>query len=140
MGNDLKKVINQRYSHVEIDIDGIFKMILLLAKKKYAALTIGSNINDLKKETKGLDLVRRDWCDLSKEMGQCVFLGSDMIRVSRLTSFAYGPSSDVCWMKSCLVSQDKRWCLAFTAILLRWATRSSPASTFFCLTKHLMVG
>lgn len=34
MGNDLKKVINQRYSHVEIDIDGIFKMILLLAKKK----------------------------------------------------------------------------------------------------------
>jgi len=34
MGNDLKKVINGRYSHVEIDIDGIFKMILLLAKKK----------------------------------------------------------------------------------------------------------
>ncbi|ELR17510.1 DNA polymerase (pol2), putative [Acanthamoeba castellanii str. Neff] len=72
MGNDLKKVINQRYSHVEIDIDGIFKMILLLAKKKYAALTIGNDINDVKKEMKGLDLVRRDWCDLSKEMGQRV--------------------------------------------------------------------
>jgi DNA polymerase alpha subunit A len=35
-------------------------------------LTIGNDINDVKKEMKGLDLVRRDWCDLSKEMGQRV--------------------------------------------------------------------
>jgi DNA polymerase alpha subunit A len=39
---------------------------------QYAALTVGNDINDVKKEMKGLDLVRRDWCDLSKEMGQRV--------------------------------------------------------------------
>ncbi len=61
----------QRYTHVEIDIDGILKKMLLLRKKKYAALTVATNDpSKTKKEVKGLDLVRREWCDLSKEVGK----------------------------------------------------------------------
>lgn len=59
---------------MELEIDGLFKSMLLLKKKKYAALVYSENngVVRLQKETKGLDLVRRDWCPLSKEVGNYV--------------------------------------------------------------------
>jgi DNA polymerase alpha subunit A len=80
LGKQLKDKVNQtniarnnQKSKLEIEIDGIFETLLLLKKKKYAAKRIverpdGSVIKIIDK--KGLDLVRRDWCDLSKEMGE----------------------------------------------------------------------
>jgi len=73
MGIIIKKKVNEKYRLLEIDIDGIFKTILLLKKKKYASLKV-KNLNDLSNpefvaEYKGLDLVRRDWCGLSKTVG-----------------------------------------------------------------------
>ena len=52
---------------------GIFKSMLLLKKKKYAALVINEHANGTityDKEMKGLDLVRRDWCGVSKDTGE----------------------------------------------------------------------
>lgn len=75
MGKKLKIEVNQLYKCLEIEIDGVFKSLLLLKKKKYAALKIeGFNSNEQKivKELKGLDMVRRDWCDLSKQVGNFV--------------------------------------------------------------------
>ena len=56
-------------------MDGVFKPLLLLKKKKYASLKI-DNFEEIlrnpdakpifKREVKGLDMVRRDWCNLSK--------------------------------------------------------------------------
>jgi DNA polymerase alpha subunit A len=49
--------------------------MLLLNKKKYAALMINENKDGTvtyTKETKGLDLVRRDWCELSQDAGNFV--------------------------------------------------------------------
>ena len=47
--------------------------MLLLKKKKYAALVItdkaGQPDEVTKIELKGLDMVRRDWCPLSKNIG-----------------------------------------------------------------------
>ena len=40
MGNKLKHEVNQLYKCLEIEIDGIFKSMLLLKKKKYAALVV----------------------------------------------------------------------------------------------------
>lgn len=49
----------------------MFKRMLLLKKKKYAALTVNpDNELDTKKELKGLDIVRRDWSQLAKEAGK----------------------------------------------------------------------
>eukprot|EP00026_Physarum_polycephalum_P000493 Phypoly_transcript_00494.p1 GENE.Phypoly_transcript_00494~~Phypoly_transcript_00494.p1 ORF type:complete len:1064 (+),score=166.17 Phypoly_transcript_00494:1336-4527(+) len=75
VGNKLKKEINKLFNKLEIDIDGIFKSILLQKKKKYAALVVtqgpdGKEI--VKKQVKGLDMVRRDWCELSRLMGNAV--------------------------------------------------------------------
>eukprot|EP00727_Mastigamoeba_balamuthi_P013067 m51a1_g8383 dna polymerase alpha catalytic subunit, putative (668) ;mRNA; f:185495-193832 len=61
--------INSHHRSMEIDIDNVFRRMLLLTKKKrYAALEAVSG----QRQMKGLDLVRRDWCDISKEAGQFV--------------------------------------------------------------------
>lgn len=71
----VKAEVNKLYKLLEIDIDGVFKSLLLLKKKKYAALVV-ENLGDgrysLKQELKGLDIVRRDWCDLAKDCGKYV--------------------------------------------------------------------
>lgn len=87
----LKKEINRLFRRssgqriLEVDIDGIFKSFLIHSKKKYAAMTL-SNFDEVvnnarmvvagelqpkfKLEVKGLDFVRRDWCNLTKTIGK----------------------------------------------------------------------
>ncbi|XP_043713999.1 DNA polymerase alpha catalytic subunit [Telopea speciosissima] len=63
--------VNKKYRCLEIDLDGIYKRMLLLKKKKYAAVKVqfkdGMPYEVI--ERKGLDMVRRDWSLLSKEVG-----------------------------------------------------------------------
>ncbi|KAA8547110.1 hypothetical protein F0562_003539 [Nyssa sinensis] len=63
--------VNKKYRCLEIDLDGLYKRMLLLKKKKYAAVKVqfkdGSPYEVI--ERKGLDMVRRDWSLLSKELG-----------------------------------------------------------------------
>jgi DNA polymerase alpha subunit A len=72
IGQDFKRAVNKRYRLLEIEIDGLFKKMLLLKKKKYAALILeekdGKTSYTLEK--KGLDIVRRDWCGLSHEVSE----------------------------------------------------------------------
>ncbi|CAB4018703.1 DNA polymerase alpha catalytic subunit-like, partial [Paramuricea clavata] len=75
LGNKVKNEVNKLYKLLEIDIDGVFKSMLLLKKKKYAAITVQALDNGTfheSKETKGLDIVRRDWCQLAKDAGNYV--------------------------------------------------------------------
>ncbi|XP_030612414.1 DNA polymerase alpha catalytic subunit isoform X3 [Archocentrus centrarchus] len=75
LGNKVKAEVNKLYKLLEIDIDGVFKSLLLLKKKKYAALVVehhGEGQYSVKQELKGLDIVRRDWCGLAKECGNYV--------------------------------------------------------------------
>ena len=68
----MKNEVNKLYRLLEIDIDGVFKSMLLLKKKKYAALNM-TKVGDkyvCNQELKGLDIVRRDWCMLAKEAGK----------------------------------------------------------------------
>lgn len=69
LAQKIKKAVNERYRLLEIELDGIFQKLLLLKKKKYAALIVEEERTDgtvvTRLETKGLDLVRRDWCQLS---------------------------------------------------------------------------
>lgn len=74
IGARIKRDVNKLYKLLEIELDNVFKSMLLLKKKKYAALVVKETDKDgklvLQTESKGLDLVRRDWCDLSKDLGQ----------------------------------------------------------------------
>lgn len=40
VGGEVKRQVNKRYRMLEIEIDGIFKCMLLLKKKKYAAVKL----------------------------------------------------------------------------------------------------
>jgi len=70
VGNEFKRAVNDRYKLLEIDIDNVFRRILLQAKKKYAAINLvevdGKFVE--KMEIKGLDMKRREYCALSKEV------------------------------------------------------------------------
>ena len=58
------------YRLLEIDIDGAYKSLLLLKKKKYAALAAEKDGDEIKtkREFKGLDIVRRDWSNIAREV------------------------------------------------------------------------
>ena len=68
----LKKAVNDRYKLLEIDLDAIFQRLLLLQKKKYAAIKVEDGTRTTT-EIKGLDMKRREYCALSKQVSQCVF-------------------------------------------------------------------
>ncbi|XP_057330411.1 DNA polymerase alpha catalytic subunit [Microplitis mediator] len=71
----IKNNVNKHYKMLELDIDGIFKYLLLYQKKKYAAVIINKLSNgeiQLNTEYKGLDIVRRDWCQLACDQGRII--------------------------------------------------------------------
>lgn len=91
IGDEFKVQVNERYKLLEIDTDNVFKRLLLHAKKKYAAMNAtidrktGKEISSL--EVKGLDMRRREYCPLSKEISTFVLqkLLSDMDPEEALT-------------------------------------------------------
>uniref|UniRef100_A0A0K8W209 DNA polymerase n=2 Tax=Bactrocera latifrons TaxID=174628 RepID=A0A0K8W209_BACLA len=76
IGNSIKQSVNKMYRQVELGIDGVFSCLLLLKKKKYAAMIVEKDpkTGALKKvqEQKGLDIVRRDWSQLAIMVGRIV--------------------------------------------------------------------
>ncbi|TFK51987.1 hypothetical protein OE88DRAFT_1658731 [Heliocybe sulcata] len=68
---EFKKAVNDRYKLLEIDLDGIFQRLLLLQKKKYAAIKVEDGTRT-STEVKGLDMKRREFCALSKNVSQYV--------------------------------------------------------------------
>jgi DNA polymerase alpha subunit A len=67
----LKKAVNDCYRLLEIDLDGVFQRLLLLQKKKYAAVKVEDGFRT-SMEVKGLDMKRREYCALSKTVSQYV--------------------------------------------------------------------
>ncbi len=65
--------MNKLYRLLELEIDGVYKSLLLLKKKKYAGLAVEElpgGKTKIRRELKGLDIVRRDWSELSKDAGK----------------------------------------------------------------------
>jgi DNA polymerase alpha subunit A len=80
IGSDFKKAVNERYRLLEIDIDAVFERMLLLQKKKYAARKVeevevmpsGEEKKKVTTEIKGLDMKRREYSALSKNVSSYV--------------------------------------------------------------------
>lgn len=72
-------------------MDGVFQRLLLLQKKKYAAIKVidGTSTST---EVKGLDMKRREYCALSKNVSQYVLLV--VYYDSWLTVFEVRPGAD----------------------------------------------
>lgn len=75
IGGNIKKAVNAIYKHVELDIDGVYQKLLLLKKKKYAAVGVtqkDGNQLEYSYEFKGLDIVRRDWSKIASNTGKII--------------------------------------------------------------------
>ena len=72
VAEQFKKLVNGRYKLLEIDLDGIFQRLLLLQKKKYAAVKVEDG-QRTSIEIKGLDMKRREYSLLSKNASKWVF-------------------------------------------------------------------
>ncbi|TRY76652.1 hypothetical protein TCAL_04076 [Tigriopus californicus] len=75
LGFKIKQEVNKMYKLLELDVDGVYRYMLLLKKKKYAAVTMerkpdGHLVTNT--ELKGLDIVRRDWSKLAADAGKVI--------------------------------------------------------------------
>ena len=66
IADEIKEEIQHKYNYLKLKVDGIFTKMLLVAKKKYAVMVYNQSNNTQHQEVKGLDMVRRDWCALTK--------------------------------------------------------------------------
>ncbi|GMR49316.1 hypothetical protein PMAYCL1PPCAC_19511 [Pristionchus mayeri] len=71
IAKEITELVNDKKSKIELKHEATFRRMLLLNKKKYAALAIQEN-GETKKELKGLDIVRRDWSMIAKTVGSDV--------------------------------------------------------------------
>jgi DNA polymerase alpha subunit A len=71
VARETQKELNRMWKLLEVGLDGIYCPLLLLNKKKYAALEVTERdgVVTKVKVRKGLDIVRRDWCVLAKRVG-----------------------------------------------------------------------
>uniref|UniRef100_A0A182PKC4 DNA polymerase n=1 Tax=Anopheles epiroticus TaxID=199890 RepID=A0A182PKC4_9DIPT len=75
IGAAIKQHVNKAYRCLELDVDGIYKYLLLLKKKKYAAVSISKKADGAfvcTQELKGLDIVRRDWSRIAVLAGNMI--------------------------------------------------------------------
>ncbi|GAA6024619.1 hypothetical protein JCM10207_001023 [Rhodosporidiobolus poonsookiae] len=86
IGEEFKKLINDKYKKLEIDRDAVFERMLLLNKKKYAARNVADDgkggPGEITTEIKGLDMKRREFSKLSKDASKDVL---DMILSAKAT-------------------------------------------------------
>lgn len=74
IGANIKKAVNSTYKNIELEIDGVYQKLLLLKKKKYAAVSVSQKLGVLEytHEYKGLDIVRRDWSKIASKTGTII--------------------------------------------------------------------
>lgn len=70
-GRMLKHEINRSFRSLEIDVEAIYTRMLLLQKKRYAAMRLIDPISrpgETTLEVKGVEVVRHDWCPIAREL------------------------------------------------------------------------
>jgi len=66
-GDGLAKLINKEIHHIlKMKIEGVFQTLLILSKKRYAGVCFEPTDNGWEENLimKGIETVRRDWCDI----------------------------------------------------------------------------
>lgn len=75
IGNNIANFLNEKFEgKLKIKVENIFKTLLILTKKRYAGWSFEKLDSTFKDEIvmKGIETVRRDWCDLVSETQEAV--------------------------------------------------------------------
>ena len=71
IAQELSMKISSKYRFLKLGVDYVFQKMLLVAKKKYAAMVyLGPGKTRIDK--KGLDMVRRDWSEVTKKLSEFI--------------------------------------------------------------------
>ena len=77
IGNDIASFVTSQLFGLELQFEKLFKTFLILTKKRYAGLSFERNKDGGWKdkiEMKGIETVRRDWCELVTETMMSVLI------------------------------------------------------------------
>jgi DNA polymerase I len=86
---EIEKEINKRTpQNIKMKLEGVFKKILLVTKKKYAGYLFESLDDKGKIVMKGIETVRRDWCPLVEEV-LSTFLEKILVKGSEKEAIDY---------------------------------------------------
>lgn len=69
-GKEVERLINREMRGImRMKIEGVFKSLLILSKKRYAGIAVEKMNSGYEEKLvmKGIETVRRDWCDLTTE-------------------------------------------------------------------------
>ena len=71
IGEEIEKVINDYYQgKMTVKIESVFKSFLIVSKKRYAGIAVEKTESGYKEKLvmKGIETVRRDWCNLTEKV------------------------------------------------------------------------
>jgi DNA polymerase I len=71
IGEEIERLINNSYQgKMTVKIEGVFKSFLIIAKKRYAGVSVEKDGEKLKERIvmKGIETVRKDWCGLTEKV------------------------------------------------------------------------
>jgi DNA polymerase I len=71
IGEEIEKIINNSYQgKMTVKIESVFKSFLIIAKKRYAGISVEKDGDKLKEKIvmKGIETVRKDWCGLTEKV------------------------------------------------------------------------
>lgn len=75
LGGIIKEAVNKMYKKVQLDIEYVFKYLLLQKKKRYAAVVVSKSKDGILVEEhiyKGIEIVRSDWSRLASDAAKFV--------------------------------------------------------------------
>lgn len=70
IGNEISNYLNEKFEgKLKVKVENIFKTLLILTKKRYAGWSFEKVDSEFEEQVvmKGIETVRRDWCDLVSE-------------------------------------------------------------------------
>ncbi|HLC59169.1 MAG TPA: DNA-directed DNA polymerase [archaeon] len=71
VGDEIAKILNKEFEGVlKIKVENVFKSLIILSKKRYVGWSFEKSGDELKEKMimKGIETVRRDWCNLVSEV------------------------------------------------------------------------
>jgi len=101
LGEDVEKRVNEQLEgHVSMKIEGLFKSLIILSKKRYAGLLVEKKNGEVKETMlmKGIETVRRDWCNLT---------GTTLLKVLEIILKERSPSKALAYLRETMLKLER---------------------------------
>lgn len=154
LGRRIKEAVNKRYRKLELEMDGVFKVMLLLKKKKYAAVVVDPNTGaEVRNDHKPMVSILQHFsvpvtmCLLMRQAGQGPRHVKSLYNCSKLCcvlfSFRESLSSVSCRSPTFVSPGCRGCCRAKRSRDWTWSGETGPASrrmwASMCSTRYCQV-